>query len=146
MKKVPVAEKSQLGAKLAAGKFVSFVEILPPRGWPDASKEIAGAALCKAAGIDCINVPDRSAGQRTDELAGYLPVDSARGGNRSGDALLLSRPEYSEHPVGIAGRARGGGSQPDLHHGRSAAHGSNLMATAVFDVDAIGLVNIANGT
>src|SRR6516165_10578898 len=29
---VPAAEKSSLGAKLAAGKFVSFVEILPPRG------------------------------------------------------------------------------------------------------------------
>ncbi len=30
--KIPVAEKSELGAKLAAGKFVAFVEILPPRG------------------------------------------------------------------------------------------------------------------
>src|SRR5213076_2730244 len=30
--KVPVANKSQLGAKLAARKFVAFVEILPPRG------------------------------------------------------------------------------------------------------------------
>src|SRR2546421_5532310 len=29
---VPVAEKSKVGAKLAAGKFVTFVEILPPRG------------------------------------------------------------------------------------------------------------------
>src|SRR4029078_1590783 len=57
MPKVPVAEKSQLGAKLAAGTFVAFVEILPPR-CVDASKEIAGAALCKAHGIDCINVPD----------------------------------------------------------------------------------------
>src|SRR5882724_10236204 len=57
MTKVPVGDKSQLGAKLAAGKFVAFVEILPPRG-VDASKEIAGAAACKASGIDCINVPD----------------------------------------------------------------------------------------
>jgi homocysteine S-methyltransferase len=54
---VPAALKSKLGAKLAAGTFVSFVEILPPRGI-DASKEIDGARLCKAAGIDCINVPD----------------------------------------------------------------------------------------
>src|ERR1035441_9004333 len=37
--KIPVAEKTKLGAKLAAGKFVAFVEILPPRG-VDASKEI----------------------------------------------------------------------------------------------------------
>jgi methionine synthase I (cobalamin-dependent) len=37
LEKVPVADKSGLGAKLAAGKFVAFVEILPPRG-VDASK------------------------------------------------------------------------------------------------------------
>src|SRR6476659_194673 len=46
MEKVPVAAKSKLGAKLAAGEFVAFVEILPPRGL-DASKEIAGAKLSK---------------------------------------------------------------------------------------------------
>src|SRR3954469_2235939 len=57
MPKIPVEKKSQLGAKLAAGKFVAFVEILPPRG-VDASKEIAGAKLCAEHGIDCINVPD----------------------------------------------------------------------------------------
>src|SRR3984957_9781310 len=55
--KVPVDKKSTLGANLAAKKFVSFIEILPPRG-VDASKEIEGAKLSKAAGIDCINVPD----------------------------------------------------------------------------------------
>ena len=53
---VPMDDKSELGQKLASGKFVAFVEILPPRG-VDASKEIEGAKLCKAAGIDCINVP-----------------------------------------------------------------------------------------
>src|SRR5579885_3287605 len=42
---VSLAQKSQLGAKLAAGKFVAFVEILPPRG-VDASREIDGAKLC----------------------------------------------------------------------------------------------------
>ena len=57
MAAVPMAEKSQLGAKLAAEKFVAFVEILPPRGI-DARAEIAGARLCAQAGIDCINVPD----------------------------------------------------------------------------------------
>src|ERR1700732_200225 len=32
LEKIPVAEKSPLGAKLSSGKFVAFVEILPPRG------------------------------------------------------------------------------------------------------------------
>src|SRR5579863_6235079 len=39
LEKVPVGERSGLGAKLAQGRFVAFVEILPPRGI-DASKEI----------------------------------------------------------------------------------------------------------
>src|SRR5580700_8838823 len=49
--KIPVGEKSKLGAKLAAAKFVAFVEILPPRG-VDASKEIEGSKLCATKGID----------------------------------------------------------------------------------------------
>ena len=57
MEKVPVASKSELGAKLAAGTFVSLVEILPPRGL-DASQEIAAAKLFKDAGFDCIVVSD----------------------------------------------------------------------------------------
>jgi homocysteine S-methyltransferase len=58
MEKVPVASKSDLGAKLAAGTFVSLVEILPPRGL-DASQEIAAAKIFKEAGFDCIVVSDR---------------------------------------------------------------------------------------
>ena len=57
MEKVPVASKSDLGAKLAAGTFVSLVEILPPSGL-DASQEIAAAKLYKKAGFDCIVVSD----------------------------------------------------------------------------------------
>jgi len=58
LEKVPVASRSDLGAKLAAGTFVSLVEILPPRGL-DASREIAAARLFKEAGFDCIVVSDR---------------------------------------------------------------------------------------
>ena len=122
MAKVPVKDKSQLGAKLAAGKFVAFVEILPPRG-VDASKEIAGAALCKAHGIDCINVPDGPRASAAHERAGDLPVDPARRRHRGGESLLLPGPQYTGHPVGIAGRTCGGRAEPDLHHRRSAAHG-----------------------
>ena len=57
MEKVPVASRSDLGAKLASGTFVTLVEILPPRGL-DASQEIAAAKLYKKAGFNCIVVPD----------------------------------------------------------------------------------------
>lgn len=58
MKKLPVASKSDLGAKLGAGTFVSLGEIIPPRGL-DTSQEIAAAKLYKEAGFDCIVVSDR---------------------------------------------------------------------------------------
>jgi methionine synthase I (cobalamin-dependent)/5,10-methylenetetrahydrofolate reductase len=57
MEKIPVSSKSSLGAKLAAGAFVSLVEILPPRGL-DASQETGAAKLYKEAAFDCIVVSD----------------------------------------------------------------------------------------
>ena len=57
MEKIPVASKSDLGAKLATGTFVSLVEILPPRGL-DASQEIAAGKLYKQAGFDGVVVSD----------------------------------------------------------------------------------------
>jgi methionine synthase / methylenetetrahydrofolate reductase(NADPH) len=59
---VLLAEKSQLGAKLAAGRFVTLVEIQPPRG-ADAFREIENAKQYKAAGIDAVTVPDGPGGR-----------------------------------------------------------------------------------
>src|SRR5437868_13939930 len=63
---------------------------------------------------------------------------------RSDDALHLPRPERDVHPVRSAGRLGVGHPEPDLHHGRSPKMGNYPDATAVFDVDAIGLVNIVH--
>ena len=143
MAKVPVAERSQLGAKLAAGTFVSFVEILPPRG-VDASKEIAGAVLCRQAGIDCINVPDgprasaRMSSQVTCQLiqreAGIEAVNHFCCRDRN--ILGIQSELLGGHAAGIRNLICITGDPPRM--------GPNLNATAVFDVDAIGLVNIAN--
>ena len=40
----PLAERSEIGRRIAAGEFVHLVEIVPPKGF-DCSKELAGAAL-----------------------------------------------------------------------------------------------------
>jgi homocysteine S-methyltransferase len=143
MAKIPVKDKSQLGAKLAAGKFVAFVEILPPRG-VDASKEIAGAALCKANGIDCINVPDgprasaRMSAQVTCQLiqreAGIEAVNHFCCRDRN--ILGIQSELLGGHAAGIRNLICITGDPPRM--------GPNLNATAVFDVDAIGLVNIVN--
>ena len=141
--KVPVAEKSQLGAKLAAGRFVAFVEILPPRG-VDASKEIAGAKLCAAQGIDCINVPDgprasaRMSSQVTCQLiqreAGIEAVNHFCCRDRN--ILSIQSELLGAHCAGVRNLICITGDPPRM--------GSYPDATAVFDVDAIGLVNIAN--
>jgi methionine synthase I (cobalamin-dependent)/5,10-methylenetetrahydrofolate reductase len=143
MTKIPVKDKSQLGAKLAAGTFVSFVEILPPRG-VDASKEIAGAALCKAHGIDCINVPDgprasaRMSAQVTCQLiqrdAGIEAVNHFCCRDRN--ILGIQSELLGGHAAGVRNLICITGDPPRM--------GPNLNATAVFDVDAIGLVNIVN--
>src|SRR5258708_20521014 len=53
----PLAQRSNLGRKLAAGQFVTLVEVVPPKG-VDFHKEVEGAKYLKAAGIDPINIPD----------------------------------------------------------------------------------------
>jgi methionine synthase I (cobalamin-dependent)/5,10-methylenetetrahydrofolate reductase len=136
-----VAQKSKLGAKLAEGKFVSFVEILPPRG-VDASREIEGARRCGEAGIDCINVPDgprasaRMSAQVTCQLiqqhAGIEAVNHFCCRDRN--ILGIQSELLGAHTAGIRNLICITGDPPRM--------GAYPDATAVFDVDAIGLVNI----
>jgi homocysteine S-methyltransferase len=140
---VPVAQKSKLGAKLAAGKFVSFVEILPPRG-VDAKLEIDGARRCAEAGIDCINVPDgprasaRMSAQVTCQLiqeqAGIEAVNHFCCRDRN--ILGIQSELLGAHAAGVRNLICITGDPPRM--------GTYPDATAVFDVDAIGLVNIVN--
>jgi homocysteine S-methyltransferase len=142
--KVPVAGKSQLGAKLSAGKFVAFVEILPPRGI-DASREIAGAKLCKENGIDCINVPDgpRASARLSAQVACQLIQEQAGIETvlhfccRDRNILGIQSELLGAHTTGIRNLICITGDPPRM--------GSYPDATAVFDVDSIGLTNIANG-
>jgi methionine synthase I (cobalamin-dependent)/5,10-methylenetetrahydrofolate reductase len=138
---VPVARKSKLGAKLAEGKFVSFVEILPPRG-VDASREIDGARRCAEHGIDAINVPDgprasaRMSAQVTCQLiqqeAGIEAVNHFCCRDRN--ILGIQSELLGTHKVGVRNLICITGDPPRM--------GAYPDATAVFDVDAIGLVNI----
>ncbi len=138
---VAMAQKSKLGAKLADRKFVSFVEILPPRGI-DASREIDGARRCAEHGIDCINVPDgprasaRMSAQVTCQLiqqqAGIEAVNHFCCRDRN--ILGIQSELLGAHMVGVRNLICITGDPPRM--------GAYPDATAVFDVDAIGLVNI----
>jgi homocysteine S-methyltransferase len=140
---VALAAKSKLGAKLAAGEFVAFVEILPPRG-VDASREIAGARLCAAHGIDCINVPDGPrASARMSAQAACQIIQREAGIEainhfccRDRNILGIQSELLGAHAMGVRNLLCITGDPPRM--------GSSPDATAVFDVDAIGLVNIVH--
>jgi 5,10-methylenetetrahydrofolate reductase len=141
--KVPLDGKSQLGAKLAAGKFVAFVEILPPRG-VDASKEIAGARLCREHGIDCINVPDgpRASARLSAQVTCHL-IQQQAGIEavlhfccRDRNILSIQSELLGAHTMGVRNLICITGDPPRM--------GTYPDASAVFDVDAIGLTNIVN--
>jgi homocysteine S-methyltransferase len=140
---VAVARKSKLGAKLAEGKFLAFVEILPPRG-VDASREIEGARRCGESGIDAINVPDgprasaRMSAQVTCQLiqqhAGIEAV--LHFCCRDRNILGIQSELLGAHTTGVRNLLCITGDPPRM--------GAYPDATAVFDVDAIGLVNIVS--
>jgi homocysteine S-methyltransferase len=140
---LPLENRSALGAKLARGEFVTMVEIVPPKG-TDIRKELEGARFLKSVGVDAVNIPDS-------------PRASARMSNQALSLLI-------QHEVGIEAvlhytcRDRNVlGIQSDLL-GAAAVGVKNLIcitgdppkmgnypdATAVFDVDSIGLVNIVH--
>jgi homocysteine S-methyltransferase len=139
----PLRERSQMGRKIADGEFVTMVEIVPPRG-TDGSREIEGARFLKSVGVDGVNIPDS-------------PRASARMSNQA--LCLLVQQQVGIEPIlHYTCRDRNVlGIQSDLL-GASAIGIRNLIcitgdppkmgdypdATAVFDVDAIGLVNIVH--
>ncbi|MDR3749002.1 MAG: bifunctional homocysteine S-methyltransferase/methylenetetrahydrofolate reductase [Acidobacteriota bacterium] len=140
---VPLKERSKLGRKIAEGEFVTMVEIVPPKGI-DAAREVEGAKFLKSVGIDAVNIPDS-------------PRASARMGNQA-LCLLVAQQVGIEPILHYTCRDRNVlGIQSDLL-GASAIGINNLIcitgdpprmgdypdATAVFDVDSIGLVNIVH--
>ncbi len=140
---IPMAERSRLGAKIAAGEFVTMVEIVPPKGI-DIRKEIEGAKFVKSVGVDAVNIPDS-------------PRASARMSNQA-LSLLMQQAVEIEAILHYTCRDRNVlGIQSDLL-GAAATGIRNLIcitgdppkmgnypdATAVFDVDSIGLVNIVH--
>jgi len=136
-------ERSRLGAKIKAGEFVTMVEIVPPKG-TDIRKEVEGARFLKSVGVDAINIPDS-------------PRASARMSNQA-LSLLIQQQVGIEAILHYTCRDRNVlGIQSDLL-GAAATGIRNLIcitgdppkmgnypdATAVFDVDSIGLVNIVH--
>jgi homocysteine S-methyltransferase len=140
---VPKERKSRLAGKLARGEFVVAVELLPPRGF-EAEPAIARAKELKRYGVDLVSIPD---GLRTGARPSALSV-----------AVLVEREADVETLLHYSSRDRNLlGIQSDLL-GAHAIGLRNLLlitgdpwligdyvdATAVFDVDSIGLTNVVS--
>jgi methionine synthase I (cobalamin-dependent)/5,10-methylenetetrahydrofolate reductase len=140
---VPLAERSRWGKKLAARQFLTTVEIVPPRG-VDPEAMLAGARQLKAAGVDAVNVPD---GPRAQSRMGALM-----------SALLIEREVGIETVIHYCCRDRNllsmlsdllGAAAHRLHNlliitGDPPKMGPYPEATAVFDIDSIGLTNLVH--
>jgi homocysteine S-methyltransferase len=140
---IPAERKSRFAAKLLSGKKVTSVELLPPKS-SNMTAFLAKARRCREAGIDAINVPD---GPRAS--ARISPMIAA---------LTVHREVGIEPILHYCCRDRNLiGMQSDLLGGYAACLANFLIitgdppklgeypdATGVFDVDSIGLVQIAS--
>jgi 5,10-methylenetetrahydrofolate reductase len=138
---VPLAERSRWGRKIAAGEFVTTVEIVPPRG-VDPSKMLEGVRLLEAAGIDGVNVPDGPRAQsRMGVLATSLLIQQQVGIEpvihyccRDRNLLGMLSDLLGAQALGLRNLLLITGDPPKM--------GPYPDATAVFDIDSIGLTNL----
>ena len=139
----PLEKRSQLGAKIARGEFVAMVEIVPPKG-TNIQKELDGARYLKSVGVDGINIPDSPrASARMSNQALSLLLQQQAGIEailhytcRDRNVLCIQSDLLGAAAVGIRNLICITGDPPKM--------GGYPDATAVFDVDAIGLVNIVH--
>ncbi|HMH12174.1 MAG TPA: bifunctional homocysteine S-methyltransferase/methylenetetrahydrofolate reductase [Edaphobacter sp.] len=137
----PLAQRSKLGAMIAAGEFVRMVEIVSPKGI-DCSKELDGAAYLHKLGVDVINVPDSprasarmSAQSLCVQIQQHVGIETVLHYTcRDRNVLSIQSDLLGASSIGLKNVLCLTGDPPKL--------GNYPDATAVFDVDAIGLVNI----
>jgi homocysteine S-methyltransferase len=141
IEEVPQQDKSALAQRIVDKRFPVSVELIPPRGWlPD--KVLAAARTLHEAGVDCINVPDG-------------PRASCRMSNQAICLLLRHQigievlPHYCCRDRNLLGMMSDilGLAALGLHNillitGDPPKMGDYPDATAVFDIDSIGLTNL----
>lgn len=137
----PLAERSDWGRKIAAGELVTTVEIVPPRGITPA-KMLAGVRLLKRAGINGVNVPDGPRAQmRMGVLHTAVLIEQRVGIEtivhyccRDRNLLGMLSDLLGAHALGLRNLLLITGDPPKM--------GPYPEATAVFDIDSIGLTNL----
>jgi homocysteine S-methyltransferase len=137
----PLGARSRVGALIAEGSFVTLVEIVPPRGI-DCSKEIEGARMLSQLGVHAVNVPDSphasarmSAQSVCVQIQQHTSVETILHYTcRDRNVLSIQSDLLGASSIGLHNILCVTGDPPKV--------GNYPDATAVFDVDSIGLVNM----
>ncbi|NOT62175.1 MAG: bifunctional homocysteine S-methyltransferase/methylenetetrahydrofolate reductase [Acidobacteria bacterium] len=140
---MPFAERSRWAKKIANNEFVTSVEIVPPKGC-DPSSMLKGVQLLKDNGVDAVNVPDGPRAQsRMGALAVSLIIEQQVGleavthyACRDRNLLGMFSDLLGAAALGLRNMLLVTGDPPKM--------GPYPDATAVFDIDAIGLCNLVN--
>jgi methionine synthase I (cobalamin-dependent)/5,10-methylenetetrahydrofolate reductase len=138
-----IEERSKLGRLVHDGVFITMVEIVPPRGI-DCSKELKGAQEMADLGVHVINVPDSPrASARMSAQSLCIQIQQKTGIEtllhytcRDRNVLSIQSDLLGASSIGLKNILCLTGDPPKL--------GNYPDATAVYDVDAIGLVNIVH--
>ncbi len=141
---VPTAEKSRFAAKLAEKRFAVSVEVNPPMGL-DISKALAAAKMLVGAGIDVINIADGARAQARMSNVALAALMQERLGIETivhvcgRDRNLLGQVAHllGAHALGIKNLVIITGDPPKI--------GDFPDATAVYDLDSIGILRLAAG-
>jgi homocysteine S-methyltransferase len=140
---IAFAQRSRWAGKLSRGEFVTSVEIVPPRG-VDASKMLRDVKSLKDAGVDAVNVPDGPRAQsRMGALLTSLLIEQQVGIEtvthyccRDRNLLGMLSDLLGASAIGLRNMLIITGDPPKM--------GPYPNATAVFDIDSIGLTNLVN--
>jgi homocysteine S-methyltransferase len=141
---VALEARSAWGRKLARGEQVASVEILPPHGW-DPTAVTEPARLLKVAGVDAVAIVEspRSRSRMSAMLAGAIVERDV------GIESLVHYTCRDRNMLGmisdLLGAAAVGLRNILVVTGDPPAMGPYPDATAVFDIDAIGLTNVVRG-
>jgi homocysteine S-methyltransferase len=141
----PIARehKSRLANAMARGTFVVAVELLPPRGY-QTDQVVERARRLKIDGVDVISIPDgQRAGARISALSLAVLIEQQAGVEtllhyacRDRNLLGIQSDLLGAHAMGLRNLM--------LVTGDPGRVGDYPDATAVFDVDSIGLTNVVS--
>jgi methionine synthase / methylenetetrahydrofolate reductase(NADPH) len=138
---VPLESRSEWGRKLATGGFVRSVEVVPPRGW-DPSAMLRQCRALRDAGVDAVNLVD---GPRAQSRMGVVPA-SLIVEREVGLETVFHYTCRDRNMLGmlsdLLGAAAGGLRNVLIVTGDPPTAGPYPDATAVFDIDSIGLTNV----